>query len=119
MEGLNNAWEWLGVLDVQRLGRHGRVQRRLAKRPPRAEDARAFSLAWDAAIRKVIAAYKAEADWVNANQAEACRLHVQRNPEVEPALGIPPDAAADGCNRHRLTPLRMYGNKDKHKAEDG
>ena len=33
--------------------RYGRIQRRLAKRPPRASDARAFSLAWDAAIRRV------------------------------------------------------------------
>lgn len=33
--------------------RYGRIQRRLAKRPPRAADALAFTLAWDAAIRKV------------------------------------------------------------------
>lgn len=31
----------------------GRVQRRLAKRPPKAKGAREFSLAWDAAMRKV------------------------------------------------------------------
>jgi len=33
--------------------RYGRVQRRLAKRPPEAPDARAFALAWDARIRKL------------------------------------------------------------------
>jgi hypothetical protein len=33
--------------------RYGRIQRRLARKPPRAPDARAFSLAWDAAIRRV------------------------------------------------------------------
>lgn len=31
----------------------GRIQRRLAKRPPKAPDARAFTLAWDAKLRKV------------------------------------------------------------------
>lgn len=39
-----SAWQFL---------KYGRVQRRLAKRPPKATDARSFSLAWDAAIRKV------------------------------------------------------------------
>lgn len=33
--------------------RYGRIQRRLAKRPPEAEDARAFSLAWDAELRRL------------------------------------------------------------------
>lgn len=33
--------------------RYGRIQRRLVKRPPKADDARGFTLAWDAAIRKV------------------------------------------------------------------
>lgn len=33
--------------------RYGRIQRKLARRPPKAADARAFSLAWDAAIRRV------------------------------------------------------------------
>lgn len=40
---------------------YGRVQRRLAKKPPRAADARAFSLAWDAAMRKVKGLAKIEA----------------------------------------------------------
>lgn len=31
----------------------GRIQRRLAKRPPKASDAASFALAWDAAMRKV------------------------------------------------------------------
>ena len=33
--------------------RYGRVQRKLAKRPPKAEDARSFALAWDASVRRV------------------------------------------------------------------
>lgn len=33
--------------------RYGRIQRRLARKPPRAPDAASFSLAWDAAIRRV------------------------------------------------------------------
>jgi hypothetical protein len=33
--------------------RYGRVQRKLVKRPPAAPDARAFALAWDAAVRRV------------------------------------------------------------------
>lgn len=33
--------------------RYGRIQRRLARKPPKAPDAVAFSLAWDAKIRKV------------------------------------------------------------------
>lgn len=32
---------------------YGHVQRRLARRPPKARDARAFSLAWDARVRRV------------------------------------------------------------------
>lgn len=39
-----NVWGFL---------RYGRIQRRLARKPPRADDVRAFSLAWDAAIRRV------------------------------------------------------------------
>lgn len=41
--------------------RYGRVQRKLANRPPKASDARAFSLAWDARIRKVRAIGRVEA----------------------------------------------------------
>lgn len=33
--------------------RYGRVQRQLARKPPRASDARAFSLAWDAQVRRI------------------------------------------------------------------
>lgn len=49
------AYETMFTKEVSVWGflRYGRIQRRLAKRPPRAADARAFSLAWDARIRKV------------------------------------------------------------------
>jgi hypothetical protein len=33
--------------------RYGRIQRQLARKPPRASDARAFALAWDAEVRRV------------------------------------------------------------------
>jgi len=49
------AYETRYVKEVSAFGllRYGRVQRKLAKRPPRAGDARSFSLAWDAAVRRV------------------------------------------------------------------
>lgn len=48
-------YEELFTKTVSTLGflRYGRIQRKLAKRPPKSTDARAFSLAWDAAIRRV------------------------------------------------------------------
>lgn len=53
--------------------RYGRIQKRLARRPPRAADARAFSLAWDRAIRKVkgIARVEAKREAHMAAQARA------------------------------------------------
>ena len=49
------AYEDLFTKKVSTLGflRYGRIQKKLAKRPPRAADPLAFTLAWDAAIRKV------------------------------------------------------------------
>lgn len=49
------AYEEAFTKRVSTLGflRYGRIQRRLARKPPRAPDAAAFALAWDAAIRKV------------------------------------------------------------------
>lgn len=41
--------------------RYGRIQRKLAKRPPKAPDAPSFALAWDAAIRRVKGIAKLEA----------------------------------------------------------
>jgi hypothetical protein len=41
--------------------RYGRVQRGLAKRPPKAADPRAFSLAWDAKVRRVKGIARVEA----------------------------------------------------------
>ena len=51
--------------------RYGRIQRKLAKKPPKAADARAFSLAWDARIRKVkgIARVEAARELAMAEQA--------------------------------------------------
>ena len=49
------AYEDAFTSTVSTLGflRYGRIQRRLAKRPPKANSAREFALKWDAAIRKV------------------------------------------------------------------
>lgn len=57
------AYEDLFTKTVSAWGflRYGRIQRRLAKRPPKAPDARAFALAWDAKIRKVKGIAKVEA----------------------------------------------------------
>jgi len=41
--------------------RYGRAQRKLAKRPPEAPDARAFALAWDARVRRIGAFGRIEA----------------------------------------------------------
>ena len=49
------AYETLFTKSVSTFGflRYGRIQRRLARKPPHAPDARAFALAWDKKIRKV------------------------------------------------------------------
>lgn len=54
--------------------RYGRIQRRLAKRPPSAPDARSFSLAWDAKIRKVKGIARVEAEREAHLAAGAARL---------------------------------------------
>ena len=58
--------------------RYGRVQRRLARRPPRAPDARSFSLAWDAAVRRVkgIARVEARREAAIAARARALAAEV-------------------------------------------
>ncbi|HUR68387.1 MAG TPA: hypothetical protein VM370_04015 [Candidatus Thermoplasmatota archaeon] len=57
------AYEELFTKTVSAFGllRYGRIQRKLAKRPPAAADARAFSLAWDAGIRRVKGIARVEA----------------------------------------------------------
>lgn len=49
------AYETLFTKTVSTWGflRYGRIQKKIAKKPPKAADARAFSVAWDAAIRRV------------------------------------------------------------------
>ena len=69
------AYETAFTTEVSTLGflRYGRIQRRLAKRPPKATTAEAFSLAWDAKIRKVggIARVEARRERHMAAQARA------------------------------------------------
>jgi len=69
------AYEDLFTKEVSTFGflRYGRIQKKLAKRPPRAADPIAFTLAWDAAIRKVkgIASVEAHRERAIAQQAAA------------------------------------------------
>lgn len=57
------AYEDLFTKQVSAFGflRYGRIQRSLSRRPPKAPDARAFALAWDAKIRKVKGIARVEA----------------------------------------------------------
>lgn len=64
-----NVWGFL---------RYGRIQRRLSKRPPKAKDAASFSLAWDAAIRRVKGIRKLESireTYIAANAAALAKQH--------------------------------------------
>lgn len=57
------AYEETFTREVSTLGflRYGRIQRRLARRPPKAPTAEEFSLKWDAAIRRVRGIARVEA----------------------------------------------------------
>lgn len=59
--------------------RYGRIQRRLARKPPRSPDAASFSLAWDASIRRVkgIARLEAMREARIAEGARALAAEVQ------------------------------------------
>ena len=69
-------YEELFTREVSTLGflRYGRIQRRLAKRPPKARDARSFHLAWDATIRKVKGIARVEAARESAIAEQAAGL---------------------------------------------
>lgn len=58
--------------------RYGRIQRKLARKPPKAVDARAFALAWDARIRKVkgLARVEARREAAIAERARALAAQV-------------------------------------------
>lgn len=58
--------------------RYGRLQRSLARKPPTAPDARAFSLAWDAKVRRVkgIARVEARREEVIAQRARTLAAEV-------------------------------------------
>jgi hypothetical protein len=73
--------------------RYGRVQRKLVKRPPAAADARAFALAWDAAIRKVKGLDRVEKAR-ESHMAQAARLLVREH--GGPALLVVDVARAEG-----------------------
>lgn len=78
------AYEDLFVKEVSAWGflRYGRIQRKIARKPPKASDARAFSLAWDAAIRKVKGIARVEAAREVAMATRAASLARDRSSKV-------------------------------------
>ncbi|HET6404481.1 MAG TPA: hypothetical protein VFH78_07530 [Candidatus Thermoplasmatota archaeon] len=70
------AYEDLFTKEVSTFGflRYGRIQRRLAKKPPRASDPLAFTLAWDKQIRKVKGIARVEAARERHIAASVARL---------------------------------------------
>lgn len=62
--------------------RYGRIQRRLAKKPPRAADPLAFTLAWDAAIRRVKGIHRVEEHREDAIAANASQLAREKSAKV-------------------------------------
>lgn len=73
-------YEELFTKEVSAFGflRYGRIQRRLAKKPPRAADALSFTLAWDEAIRKVKGIRRVESAREDAMAAHAATLARER-----------------------------------------
>lgn len=78
------AYEDLFTKEVSAWGflRYGRIQRRLAKRPPKTADARAFSLAWDARIRRVKGIARVEAAREKAMAESAAGLAREKEAKV-------------------------------------
>lgn len=85
------AYEELFTKSVSTWGllRYGRIQRRLARKPPRAPDARAFSLAWDARIRNVKGIAKVESERERVMAASAARLARERGARVVLVIDAP------------------------------
>lgn len=83
--------------------RYGRIQRRLAKKPPKAPDARSFSLAWDAAIRKVKGIARVEAAREDAIATAAASLARETGGRVLLIL----DVAREEGVRARLASLQQ------------
>lgn len=78
------AYEDLFTKEVSAWGflRYGRIQRRLAKRPPKTADARAFTLAWDARIRRVKGIARVEAAREKAMAENAAGLAREKEAKV-------------------------------------
>jgi hypothetical protein len=72
--------------------RWGRRQRRLARRPPAASDARAFSLAWDAQVRRVAGIARVEEQREAAIAAGARALAKQAGGRVLLVVDAPREA---------------------------
>lgn len=70
------AYETIFAKEVSAFGflRYGHIQRKLARKPPQAPDARAFNLAWDAAMRRVKGIARVEAAREEAIAERALQL---------------------------------------------
>lgn len=77
--------------------RFGRIQKRLARKPPKAKDARSFALAWDAAIRKVKGIAKVEETREALIAQKVAALARERGARVLLVLDV---ARAAGVERH-------------------
>lgn len=85
--------------------RYGRVQRGLAKRPPQAADPRAFSLAWDAKLRRIKGIARVEDAREERIAKGACSLAAAAG---GPVLLVVDAAREDGVAR-RLVPRAPEG----------
>lgn len=83
--------------------RYGRIQRRLARKPPRAPDARAFSLAWDARIRKVKGIARVESLREEAIAGGAARLATELAAKVVLLVDVPREAGVGAHLSRRVS----------------
>lgn len=83
-----NVWGFL---------QYGRIQRKLARKPPKAGDARAFSLAWDARIRAVKGIARVEAEREAHIARQAARLASEIGKKVLLLVDLPREAGTAGC----------------------
>jgi hypothetical protein len=93
------AYEDLFTKSVSAFGflRYGRIQRKLAKKPPKAATAREFSLAWDARIRREKGIARVEAAREEMMARAAAKLARDRQAKVLLLVDAPQEA---GVSKH-------------------
>lgn len=104
-------YEELFTTSVSTFGflKYGRLQRRLAKRPPRAPDARSFALAWDATMRKVKGLRVVEAA---REEHIAAQLEALARQAEGAVLAVVDVAREEGVRRH------LSGRLGEPRAQD-